>query len=40
MLYPELSKIILDSAFKVSAELVPGLLERCYHNALYSIQKR
>jgi GxxExxY protein len=35
MIYPELSQIIIDSAFKVSRELGPGLLERCYHNALY-----
>lgn len=35
MLYPELSKTILDGVFTVHKELGPGLLEQCYHNALY-----
>ena len=35
MIYPELSQIVIDSAFRVSRELGPGLLEGCYHNALY-----
>ena len=35
MIYPELSEKIIGAAFRVSRELGPGLLERCYHNALY-----
>lgn len=35
MLYPELSKLVLDSAFAVHGVLGPGLLELPYHNALY-----
>jgi GxxExxY protein len=35
MLYPELSKKILDAVYAVHRELGPGLLEQCYHNALY-----
>jgi len=35
MLYPKLSKLILDSAFAVHRSLGPGLLELPYHNALY-----
>lgn len=35
MLYEELSKKILDAVFVVHRELGPGLLEQCYHNALY-----
>ena len=35
MLYPELSKLVIDGVIKVHKELGPGLLESCYHNALY-----
>ena len=35
MLYKELSKQILDAAFTVHYTLGPGLLEQCYHNALF-----
>ena len=35
MLYPELSKMLVDGFIKVHKELGPGLLESCYHNALY-----
>ncbi|GAF80766.1 unnamed protein product, partial [marine sediment metagenome] len=35
MLYPELSKTILDAVFSVNRSLGPGLLEAPYHNALY-----
>ena len=35
MIYPELSKLVLDAAFKVHRVLGPGLLESPYHNALY-----
>ncbi len=35
MIYPELSQLIIDSCFRVSNELGPGLLERCYQNALF-----
>ena len=35
MLYESLSKIILDAVFAIHRELGPGLLEQCYHNALY-----
>mgnify|MGYP000889879824 FL=1 len=32
--YPELSKLILDSAYKVHTELGPGLLESTYETCL------
>lgn len=35
MLYESLSKIILDAVYAVHRELGPGLLEQCYHNALF-----
>lgn len=35
MLYEELSEKLLDAVFGVHRELGPGLLEQCYHNALY-----
>jgi len=35
MLYQELSVTILDAVFAVHRELGPGLLEQCYHNALF-----
>ncbi len=35
MIYHELSVQILDAVFTVHRELGPGLLERCYHNALF-----
>ena len=35
MIYPELSKLVLDAAFRVHGVLGPGLLESPYHNALY-----
>jgi GxxExxY protein len=35
MLYEELSHKVLDAVFAVHRELGPGLLEQCYHNALY-----
>ena len=35
MLYHDLSVQILDAVFTVHRELGPGLLEQCYHNALY-----
>ena len=35
MVYPELSKSILDAVFAVQRALGPGLLEAPYHNALY-----
>lgn len=35
MLYPVLSKKILDAVFEVHRSLGPGLLEKCYHNALF-----
>ena len=35
MIYPQLSKLVLDAAFEVSTVLGPGLLEAPYHNALY-----
>ena len=35
MIYPELSKLVLDAAFRVHGVLGPGLLEAPYHNALY-----
>ena len=35
MLYESLSKNVLDAVFAVHRELGPGLLEQCYHNALY-----
>ena len=35
MLYESLSKIILDAVFAIHRELGPGLLEQCYHNALF-----
>ena len=35
MLYEELSKEILDCVYAVHRELGPGLMEQCYHNALF-----
>ncbi len=35
MLYPEVSKQVVDGFFTVHRELGPGLLEACYHNALF-----
>jgi len=35
MLYYELSVQILDAVFAVHRELGSGLLEQCYHNALF-----
>ena len=35
MIYHELSIKILDAVFAVHRELDPGLLEQCYHNALF-----
>ena len=35
MVYHELSVTILDAVFTVHRELGPGLLETCYHNALF-----
>lgn len=35
LLYEELSNQILGSCFSVHNELGTGLLESCYHNALY-----
>ena len=35
MLYPDLSKKVLDGVFAVHRALGPGLLEKCYHNALF-----
>jgi GxxExxY protein len=35
MVYPEISKLVLDSVFEVHRELGPGLLELPYRNALY-----
>ena len=35
MLYHELSVKILDAVFEVHRALGSGLLEKCYHNALY-----
>lgn len=35
MLYPVLSKKVVDAFFEVHRALGPGLLESCYHNALY-----
>lgn len=35
MLYPELSKTIIDAVFAVNRSLGSGLLEAPYHNALY-----
>ena len=35
MLYQELSVNILDAVFAVHREMGPGLLEQCYHNALF-----
>ena len=35
MVYKELSVKILDAVYAVHRELGPGLLEQCYHNALY-----
>lgn len=39
--YPELSKIIVDLAFKVHTVLGPGLLESCYESCLeYELKKQ
>jgi GxxExxY protein len=35
MLYPEVSKQVVDGFFAVHRELGSGLLESCYHNALF-----
>ena len=35
MVYPEVSKLVLDAAFAVHKSLGAGLLEQPYHNALY-----
>lgn len=35
MIYPDLSASILDGVFAVHRSLGPGLLEQCYHNALF-----
>jgi len=35
MLYESLSRKVLDAVFAVHRELGPGLLEQCYHNALF-----
>ena len=35
MMYPELSRKILDAVFAVHKGLGSGMLEKCYHNALY-----
>ena len=35
MVYHKLSVNILDAVFAVHRELGPGLLEQCYHNALF-----
>ena len=35
LLYEELSKKIVGAFFSVHNELGAGLLESCYHNALY-----
>ena len=35
MVYQELSVAILDAVYAVHRELGPGLLEQCYHNALF-----
>ncbi len=35
MLYPELSNLIIDGVVKVHNSLGSGLLESCYHNALF-----
>jgi GxxExxY protein len=41
MVYPEISKLVLDSVFEVHRELGPGLLELPYRNALfYALRSR
>lgn len=40
MLYPVMSKQVVDSFFEVHKALGPGLLESCYHNALYYSLKK
>ena len=35
MLYPELSNLIIDGVVKVHKSLGSGLVESCYHNALF-----
>ena len=41
LMYPELTNKIIEAFFEVKGKIGPGLLEKCYHNALYlALQNR